>query len=965
MKTCTRILFAFCLLIFRAFSSSFASDGKDIGVPHIKNFTKEIYRSGNQNWSVAKDRNGIMYYGNNNGLLIYDGNSWKLYQLPNKLIVRGVATDDNGKVYTGGFGELGYWMYNEKGLFTYTSLLKLVPGGLMNKDEVWKIYVDGSRVLFQSFARIYIYENNKITTVSVNDGLLFLFKANNHFFVHVSSKGLFELKNNTLEFIDGSQFLGTSGILAILPFKNNSLLIGTPKDGLFVYDGKQFTSWKNAANEQLKKNTLNNGLHLQNGNYVFGTILNGIFVLNEYGEIVQHINKEKGLQDNTVLSLYEDENAGLWLGLDNGIDLIELNSPLSYYFDKSGIFGTIYGSVVYKNNIYLATNHGLFTSYWSNNGTAQQLIFKLIDNSQGQIWQLALIDDQLLCCHNEKTYRVEGSTLIKISDYGGGWVIKKLNQHPDYLIQGTYVGLLLYKKDKNGHWIFSHKVEGFNEPSRYVEEDSRGQLWIGHNYNGLYKLTLTDDLTKVASIKSYSEKNGLPHSLQTEVFKLDNQLVFCSEDGVHTYDALGDRFVKYDELNKRLGSFFTVNNIVKADDQHYWFIDHGKIAFVNVSQPGKIEIDSNSFNVLQGRMVDKYENINKIGNDLYLISIDGGFAIYNTGISRNDTLNLQPVLIRSVNDITDKVSLLAENNNATSSITIPYDRDNISIQYVLPRYQQSNIEYRYFLEGYSKQWSEWTTRTTKEFTNLPHGKFRFLVKARISNGKQETMPSAYEFVILPPWYASATAWVVYFLLFILTIPLVARIYKKHWEKQKEKILERLEKEKSEFLSKETLLNEQRINQIKTQQLEADLANKNRELANSTMNIVSKNELLQKINDEIVELKDKDGKKLSSSQLKKIQNVINDGMNDERDWNLFESSFNETHENFFKKLKEKHPELSPNDLKLCGYLRMNMSSKELVSIFNITIRAVEIKRYRLRKKLSLEHEKNLVEYLLEI
>lgn len=956
---------AVCLLMSCSFSASFAADGKDVGVPHIKNFTKEIYRSGNQNWSVAKDRNGIMYYGNNNGLLTYDGNSWKLYQLPNKLIVRGIATGDNGKVYTGGFGELGYWMYDEKGLFTYTSLLKLVPDGLMNKDEIWKIYVDGSRVLFQSFARIYIYENNKITTVSAGNSLLFLLKANDRFFVNVTSKGLYELKNTTLEFIEGSQPLGTSGVLTILPFKNNALLIGTPKDGLFLYDGKQFVTWKNEANELLKKNTLNNGLHLQNGNYVFGTILNGVFVLNEYGEIVQHINKEKGLQDNTVLSLLEDGSAGLWLGLDNGIDLVELNSPLSYYFDKSGTFGTIYSSVVHKNSIYLATNHGLFVSNWNNNGSAQQLSFKLIDNSQGQMWNLSLIDDQLLCCHNEKTYRVEGNSVIKISDYGGGWVIKKLNKHPDYLIQGMYVGLLVYKKDKNGYWTFSNKIEGFNEPSRYVEEDSKGQLWVGHNYKGLYKLTLTDDLTKVASIKSYSEKNGLPHSLQTAVFKLDNQLVFCSENGIYTYDALGDKFVKYDELNKRLGSFFTLNSIVKADDQNYWFIDHGRIAFANISQPGKIEIDSNSFNVLQGRMVDKYENINKIDNNLYLVSIDGGFAIYNTSISTNDSLKLQPVLIRSVNDITDKVSLLAENNNATSSITIPYDRDNISIQYVLPYYQQSKIEYSYFLEGYSKQWSEWTTQTTKEFTNLPHGKFRFLVKARINNGKQESVPTGYEFIILPPWYASVTARVLYFLLVILAIPLVVRAYKKHWEKQKEKILERLEKEKSEFLLKETLLNEQRISQIKTQQLEADLANKNRELANSTMNVISKNELLQKINDEIVELKDKDGKKLSSNQLKKIQHVINDGMNDERDWNLFESSFNEAHENFFKKLKEKHPELSPNDLKLCGYLRMNMSSKELVSIFNITIRAVEIKRYRLRKKLHLEHDKNLIEYLLEI
>jgi DNA-binding CsgD family transcriptional regulator len=132
-----------------------------------------------------------------------------------------------------------------------------------------------------------------------------------------------------------------------------------------------------------------------------------------------------------------------------------------------------------------------------------------------------------------------------------------------------------------------------------------------------------------------------------------------------------------------------------------------------------------------------------------------------------------------------------------------------------------------------------------------------------------------------------------------------------------------------------------------------------------MNIVYKNELLQKISDAITHLKDSSGKKLPDDQLRKIQKVIDEGMTDERDWNLFESSFNEAHESFFKKLKHEHPDLVPNDLKLCAYLRMNMNSKEMASLLNISLRGVEIRRYRLRKKLNLEHDKNLVEFLMEL
>ncbi len=89
------------------------------------------------------------------------------------------------------------------------------------------------------------------------------------------------------------------------------------------------------------------------------------------------------------------------------------------------------------------------------------------------------------------------------------------------------------------------------------------------------------------------------------------------------------------------------------------------------------------------------------------------------------------------------------------------------------------------------------------------------------------------------------------------------------------------------------------------------------------------------------------------------------MGGQQDWNLFENSFDEAHENYFRKLKEEYPDLTPNDLKLSAYLRMNMSSKEISSLLNITVRSVELRRYRLRKKLNMEHDKNLVEFFMEL
>ena len=964
-----RVLKYFIILL-ACFSISIelmADDIQSIGVPYVQNYPKSSYLSGNQNWSIAKDKNGVMYFGNAEGLLTFDGKYWQQYKMPNRQIVRSVATANDGLVYTGSFGEFGFWSYQNKQLH-YTSLVKLIPKPYKITDEIWKIYIDGKKVIFQSFSTIYIYENKKVEVVKAPNAFLFLHQVKNKLFAEVLGKGLFELKGKTFIPLAGSEILGNTGVLSILPYKDNSLLIGTGKNGLFVYDGKKFSALASLANSFLKTYQLNNGIKILNKYYAFGTILNGLIIIDENGKIVQRINKSSGLQNNTVLSLYADNEQNLWAGLDNGIDRIELNSPLYFYFDKTGQFGTVYSSLIVKNKIYLGTNQGLFVSPWApeNGNLFNSFDFKLIPNSQGQVWDLYEIDNQLLCGHNDGTYNITGSQMEKISSISGGWTIKKLNSNPNHLIQGTYTGLVIFSKDASGKWKFSHKIAGFGEPSRYVEQDNKGDIWISHAYKGLYKLTLSPDLKRATNIKYYDEKNGLPNNFNINIFNLENKIVFSSEEGFLLYDEISNRFTKYDALNKTLGSFYTANKIISAGLKKYWFINHGKMGLVNLSEPGKTVIDSSRFSILDGRMVQYYENISQISSKIYLISVDDGFVIYNTTNTESQAKkqNLPAVLIRKIEDITDKYVTITENGSDGETIVIPFSRNNIRISFSLPYYRQSRVKFQYFLEGYAKQWSDWSTATQKDFTNLTRGTYVFKVRAKI-NEEITSEITTFEFVVSPPWYGSNWAIVFYVLLGVIALFAGKRIYEAKLKKDQRLISSKLQLEKEEFLKREAEATEKQIIKIQTEKLQAELASKNRELANSAMSLVYKNELLQKISEEMTKLKDENGKKLSEDQLRKIQKVIDDGMNDERDWNLFESSFNEAHESFFKKLKANHPDLVPNDLKLCAYLHMNMSSKELASLLNISLRGVEIRRYRLRKKLEVPHDKNLVEFLMEL
>ncbi|MGY3054923.1 hypothetical protein ACVWYG_003132 [Pedobacter sp. UYEF25] len=956
------LIFAIFLCLFQR--NAFGYDIKSIGVPFIENFPKSLYGSGNQNWSVTKDSKGIMYFGNAEGLLTYDGTYWQRYLMPNRQIVRAVAAGKNGKIYVGSFGEFGYWALKSN-KFTYHSLTGLLPKGLALNDEIWKIYIDKDRVLFQSFFKIIIYQDNKLSVIKAPSSFLFLHQLGNRFLVEVLNKGLFELVGNKLVFLPNSEQLGIDGVLCILPFKKDKFLVGTSKNGLFVYDGKQFLPFSSPANNFLRTFQLNNGVVLNDKYFAFGTILNGLIIIDSLGNVVQKINKSSGLQNNTLLSIYADDNQNLWAGLDNGIDRIELNSPLYYYFDKTGQFGTVYSSIIFRDKIYLGTNQGLFFSKWSPKSNSADFNFSFIPKSQGQVWDLSVVDDELICGHNDGTFKISDATLEKISSVSGGWTLQRLTSNPSLFIQGTYTGLALFAKTSGKPLKFITKISGFVEPSRYIQQDSKGDIWVSQAYKGLYKLTLSSDYRHVSKIDYFDKKNGLPSNFNINIFNLENKIVFSSNNGFFTYDEFSDKFSKYAVLNNSLGTFATSNKIIDAGNKSYWFINHGKTALVNFSKVGKITIDSSQFSQLDGRMVQFYENISRIGAQRYLISVDDGFVIYSAGgaLEQRQT-PLPKVLIRRIDDITNKYINIAEDADSTAVASFKNSRNNIRISFSLPYYRQAKIKFQYFLEGYSNDWSEWNSYTQKDFTNLQSGNYVFKVRARV-NGTEVSQITSYRFSILKAWYFRLWAIVAYLFLFVLLLIMGKKIYELKLSKDSERIALQLKKEQEEIIKHKAEASERNIHKLQTEKLQAELSSKSRELANSAMSLVYKNELLQKLSEEIIKLKDGHGKQLPEDQTRKIQKVINDGMNDERDWHLFEHSFNEAHESFFIKLKKLHPALVPNDLKLCAYLHMNMSSKEMSSLLNISLRGVEIRRYRLRKKLEVPHDKNLSEFLMEI
>lgn len=932
---------------------AFHYDGKSQNVesickPEVINFTKQVYNAQYQNWNIAQDGlTKFMYFANSKGLLEYDGSKWKVHELPQKQKIRSVAVDKNGRIFTGGLGEFGYWSPNKNGNLFYHSLKNLVVDKRFQNEEIWNILVSSRGIIFQSFGFIYLYkpESNSVTKLNNPGTVLFVQEVKNRFFVEVIDNGLYELDLNRplkeqFVLIKGSEFLGKQSVNSILSFQENKMLIATNK-GIYVYDFKNFKELNKKTNEFITQNQLNRGLFLGNNLYAFGTILNGVIIINQKGEIIEHFNKKSGLQNNTVLSLSQDFDGNLWVGLDKGIDLIKLSSPLKYFNDLEGKLGTIYDVAIHQGSIYLGTNQGVFYSILAE----KQANFRLIPNTQGQVWDLEIIDNQLLCGHNNGTFLIENNQANLISKVTGGYVIKKLKSNPDLLIQGTYTNLCVYKKGTNGKWQFYDIVKGLSTPIRELEEDEAGDIWVNNTSNELIRLHLSKDNRKILAQKNFA---SLSFS-GVELFKLNEKIHLKTAKGIFIYNHTSQKFIASNEFKKPF-NFQGVRKVFPTLKNEIFILKNdGGLCFIN--SKGKEMVIS----VKKNQWVDDYENIVQIDNENFLICTESGFVLLTRQMIFNtNTMKVEKPLIRSLT-IQDfpEVNQFIRRYEEQPNLVFDYNQNNITISFATPNFGNT-INYSYLLENASKNWSAFQNITQKEFSNLSPNTYIFHVKSDL-NPSETTIV----FEINQPWYWNIWSRLLYLFLLIGIGFISYQFHLKRLKIKQNQIREKLEK-KLERLAE---INSAEIMQLRNEQLEKGIISKSEELANSTMAVIKKNELLLTIKKGLSKIKTESETRNSTANFNHVLHLVDSNISTEQDWQVFEKNFNQVHEEFIKKLLINHPNLTPSDVKLAAYLRMNLSTKEIAHLLNITNRSVELKRYRLRKKMNLETEINLGEFMM--
>ncbi|MBN1131592.1 MAG: hypothetical protein JXR52_08385 [Bacteroidales bacterium] len=920
----------------------------------VIHYDRYHYRGGNQNWSVAIGEEGMVYIGNNEGLLQLDGSNWKLFSLPGKLAIRSVAIGNDHRIYTGGFEEFGYFERDHTGTLSYSSLSSMVRKELIHNDEIWRIIPSGKHIYFQSFSSIFIYDGESIESMDIPGSLVLLLRVNDRIFIHVIGSGLHELKNNLLSPVRGAGFLAGDEIKVVLPFESDKLLVGAARNGLFIYDGERFEPLSIPEAEIIRQAEINNGL-LAGDHYFIGTIANGLFILNRDGSFQNHLHAGNGLQNNTILSMASDSSGNLWLGLDRGIDYIICQKAFSFYRDPSGRLGTVFDAAFCDGYLWIGTNQGLFRFLGKEPVNIQDPV--MIKESQGQVWNLAVMDDELLVGHTSGTFRISGTSMKEISPVNGGFDIELYEtENERVLIQGTYSNPVLYRRGPGG-WEFSHNIRGIIEPLIQIEIDPYGHIWAAHLHRNVFQLTLNENLDSVTRMKKMGTDYGFPFDRNLHLAKVENRILFPTGERIYTYDDLKDTIIPYEWLNEQLGRFITSTHIIPAEKGYYWFINGQEIGYFRISGSDISRVFSCNLSLYGIHLGTDFPEIVNLDESHSLICLDDGFAIFDK-VSATISVPEEITFMRevTVSDEADQVNLPLK--SAADPVSIPYRQRNIYFvfscapHYLYPRYS-------FMLEGLDREWSPWSGTSRMDYVRIPPGEYVFMVRSLSINGEPGPV-TRYAFTIRPPWYRSILAIICYGLFLVLIFIFSRWLFLRRLELH----ARRIELEEQEKIRSEKLLNEQKYTSLRNELLQSEINHKNKQLTDYTMNMIRKNEVLMKVKEELEKQKSGLGDRYPKYLYDKLIRILDASISSEDEWTAFEYHFDQTHENFFKRLRQNYRDLTPGDLKLSAYLRMNLSSKELAPLLNISIKSVEVHRSRLRKKLKLTHGENLVDFLLD-
>lgn len=939
------------------------------GFVPVRNFSRSAYGGGTQNWAAVQDSLGRMLIGNHDGMLIFDGVRWEKHYLGNFTTVRSLHFDGKtNRIYAGGSDEFGYFAPDPvSGRLRYTSLRHILGNRAPALSEIWNILALGNDIWFQSDYHLLRYDGRSVTSFPAGG--------------RVSRSAVIDrslvlgMDDGRLLRFDGSRFYPLPGVLpsgrkitGILPSSSpGSLIIATSVDGLWIYDGAALMPFESDINTFLKENQIFSAA-AHNGDYIFGTVNNGAVVKNFSSGKTSYINKEGGLLNNTVLSISFDRDGNIWLCLDNGIGYALFNSPMSTLIGASNAIGAGYASLISGDKIYFGTNQGLYSAGFPFSSSPSPItLTKLIP---GQIWSITDSGNGVFAAGDAGLFHNSGSGFSRIEGIRGAHHVVSIPGSSSLALVSTYDRFHVLRRTPAG-WSDLGPVDGYDDIGGSFLFDREGYIWFSHFRKGIYRLRLDTVLKKFDEVRLFTSDDGFPGNFDNSVSILDGKVVVSTDDGFYRLDPRSGHFVADKELNHSL-PVRPRSRLFPFPQGDIMILDYSGIEFARRNPDGALALDTSVRTGASGLLIPGSESATRISGNKFIISNQEGFWCFDPTWRHSGKRDPQP-FVSAIHANRDSIIYYASLRNiAGNSLKIPHELNSLRFDFAYTDFTGSDVvEFSSWLENYDDGWTPYSTETSREYTRIADGDYIFHLRARdrVSGHVSE---SQFSFCITPPWYRSTAARIIYVLLALAAVDAAFMLLRRWVRKSQHRIELRKEKEMQELrleAEREALRKDYEIAALKSEQLEHDVRHKSNELSNTTMNLIRKNEILNDIAGKITKIQDQitaeDASPMLLRQLQRIQTSIRENISHDDDWKNFTRNFDIVYENYTKRLMELHPNLTAADQRLCCYIRMRLSSKEIAPLVNISYKSVEMARYRLRKKMGLSPDISLTDYLLNL
>ncbi len=942
----TRVFTSLLLVLLAVKSATAASF-----MPVVTNYAVDRYEA--QNWCTTQDEAGIIYVANNIGILEFDGFRWQATPIAGASVVRSVHAED-GRIYAGAFQEFGYFSRDEFGRLEYTSLSDSLAGFKFENEDIWGIMRCGNELYFNSFKTAFVYDGRKVRVVDAGSDRrpLYLFTAGGKVYAQMVNDGIYILEDDKWRKLFDRAELGGDNAVSITALTGLSgLLVSTERSGIFLMRHGRLSRWTTDSDSALRDYRINRVTTTHDGLLWIGTLQNGIYVLDNAGKLQYHYNIDNGPNNNSVLGLYADERDNIWAALDDGIALIHHGFPVKML--TLGLaeprIGMVYSVGRIADDLCIAANQG-FYRFSTRSGLLSEH-----PEMRNQNWDISTFGSTTFVANNINTYIYDedwGETMQQGSSTD---IARGLVNGRDVLIQTSYHALRTYAPSSSGGWTLTGEVDGFGAPVRKVAIDTKGNIWCAHFNSGVIKVRLSDDLSKVESTKTYFNLGPSERRRELSLLTVRGETLVSDGDSLYRFDEATDKFTSSHPLNRDIHLPKDINSATAVNDTLFWL--SSKTTYLLV------EYTSGHYRTRFSVPVAMFPRRNNRTNSDVFVDSDGTSYLTLNGtlasvardaIVPNRIMRPTLALNRVESQSADTMRLHPVNPSGKVELS------NVArFSFAYPLFDRSNARFTFRLIHRGDTSVQTLTEPEVTYLNLSPGEYTLTACAE-DDTYGPSNPVTYRFSVPTPIFLRWWAILLY----------IAAIAAAGWAFSVMRVRYRLRRQKLEFdarhAEQQALMIEQQriIAEQKARLLESELSSKSKELASMAMNVTSKQQVIDSLRQSLNGRRHAGGSdtRLAAEMLRKIES---ENTNSREFWSVFERNFDLIHEHFFRNLRSRYPTLTPGDLKFCALLRLNLSTKEIASFTNLTIRGVETARYRLRRKLDLPEGASLVRFLIDL